>query len=92
MNLTKVVSPLIALVFLVMGSYCSHEDVKTSQIIRFNQDWSFYKADTTNLSPGEILKMVSARWEKISLPHTASLEPLVMKEQQWTGMKLLFLH
>jgi beta-galactosidase len=85
MNLTKAASPLIALALLVMVSACT-EDAERVQTILFNKDWGFFKADTVNLFPGEVIKMGSAKWERISLPHTASLEPLVMKEQQWTGI------
>ena len=79
MYLSKTASPPIALVFLLLVYACS-EDADTGQTIRFNQDWDFYKADTNNLSPGDVLKMGTITWERISLPHTASLEPLVMKE------------
>ena len=47
----------------------------------FNHGWEFVKdVDEDAVFSGENLK-----WQQISLPHTANLEPLVIKDRQWQG-------
>lgn len=46
----------------------------------FNDDWEFVKdVDSTLVFNNNV------DWEKISLPHTAQIEPLVIKDRQWMG-------
>jgi beta-galactosidase len=66
---------------------CScQKNVKISEINLFNNNWEFFKTDTTMFSVIQVTDMSDSLWEDISLPHTASIEPLVMKDQQWTGI------
>lgn len=51
----------------------------------FNDDWYFIK-DVGEISVNEIFELTCIEWEKISLPHTANVEPLVIKKQQWQGV------
>ncbi|MGQ1889611.1 glycoside hydrolase family 2 protein [Thermophagus sp. OGC60D27] len=51
----------------------------------FNQNWEFVK-DLTTEDINELSSLSSSfKWEKVSLPHTAHIEPLVIKDQQWQG-------
>jgi beta-galactosidase len=51
----------------------------------FNDDWEFIRepsaTDVSELTSGSD----TIAWEKVSLPHTAHIEPLVIKDQQWQG-------
>jgi beta-galactosidase len=52
----------------------------------FNENWLFIRQDSVNadkILPGII---PNHRWEEVSLPHTAFIEPLVVSGQQWTGI------
>lgn len=51
----------------------------------FNNDWKFVKG--ANADDMELLFSSdnSTKWENISIPHSAHIEPLVIKERQWQG-------
>ena len=51
-----------------------------SEVVPFNQDWQFKKADEA-ITPEQITQA----WETISLPHTPQLEPEVVNDQ-WQGI------
>ena len=51
-----------------------------SEVVPFNQDWQFKKADEA-LTPEQIAQA----WENIALPHTPRLEPEVVNDQ-WQGI------
>ena len=51
-----------------------------SEVVPFNQDWKFKKADEA-LTPEQITQA----WENIALPHTPRLEPEVVNDQ-WQGI------
>ncbi len=53
----------------------------------FNTEWEFVKDADTTITPLLIAKgsTASIRWEKITLPHTANIEPVVMVAKQWQG-------
>ncbi len=79
----------IVLAILIFGlGACKMQDlhVKSStEKILFNADWQFNKTngiekDTTVFYPENAIT-----WENVSLPHTASIEPLVIEGAQWQG-------
>ncbi len=49
----------------------------------FNKGWEFIKDVDSDIS--ELTQSNSIQWEKVSLPHTAQIEPLVIKGDQWQG-------
>jgi len=51
----------------------------------FNQDWEFTKSEKGNVHPSMFKKDGSIEWEQVSIPHTAAIEPLVIKAAQWQG-------
>jgi beta-galactosidase len=55
--------------------------------INFNSDWEFVRDVDTTITPSLILKGNTAffPWEKVTLPHTANYEPLVITGKQWQG-------
>lgn len=52
----------------------------------FNSDWEFVKGTDSVYSSRLLEKTKDIKWEKISLPHTANIEPVEKKEQQWQGV------
>ena len=54
--------------------------------VSFNDEWLFIRQDSANIEsilPGNI---PNHKWEEVTLPHTAFIEPLVVTGQQWTGI------
>lgn len=79
----------IILLFAVVGWGChpsSQEDSYTDDTTRnFNDNWQFVRGIDTTVTAGYFDKDSEVKWEKISLPHTAHIEPLVIKNKQWQG-------
>ncbi|WP_181305527.1 glycoside hydrolase family 2 protein [Rufibacter sp. XAAS-G3-1] len=64
----------------------SSPESTSARVEHFNQNWEFVRdIDTTNAAGLLSGNSGGIRWEKISLPHTARLEPIEKKEQQWQG-------
>jgi beta-galactosidase len=60
--------------------------LKCQQTINFNSDWEFVKdMDTAITASLFVHGNQSIKWEKVNLPHTAHIEPLVMTGKQWQG-------
>lgn len=59
----------------------------TPSITNFNANWEFVKdIDTTNSAPGlSGTNTSNINWEKVSLPHTAHIEPVKKVKEQWQG-------
>lgn len=81
----KVLRWAISLLLLVSISGCTGMQ-KGGETLSFNYSWKFLKSDNLLLTAESALKADDRLWEDITLPHTSSMEPLVMKEQQWTGV------
>ena len=54
--------------------------------LSFNDGWLFIRQDSANVDkilPGII---PNHKWEEVTLPHSAVIEPLVVTASQWTGI------
>ena len=79
---------LIVLILLI--SSCS----KLAPIVfptdpgNFNSGWEFLKDPTDSISPEMFQKNEPQKtvWQKVSLPHTANVEPVDSPEKQWQGI------
>ncbi|TKB96227.1 glycoside hydrolase family 2 protein [Pedobacter cryophilus] len=57
-----------------------------SQTQLFNQDWEFVKDIDTAINPTLFERNSKVVWQKISIPHTANIEPIEKVKQQWQGI------
>jgi beta-galactosidase len=53
----------------------------------FNSGWEFIKDADSVITPA-LFKPSGTDWSKVSLPHTANIEPVVKTAQQWQGICL----
>lgn len=70
---------------VVLLSGCAGRDGDGIPVL-FNDSWYFIRQDSANMDhilPGNI---PNHKWEEISLPHTAFIEPLTVTGRQWTGI------
>jgi beta-galactosidase len=54
--------------------------------VSFNDEWLFIRQDSVNADkklPGII---PNHKWEEVTLPHSAFIEPLAAPDRQWTGI------
>ena len=80
---TAVFPALIITVLFLSG--CTGKE-RESIPVSFNDDWYFIRQDSANIDqilPGNI---PNHKWEQVTLPHTAFIEPLVVTGEQWTGI------
>jgi beta-galactosidase len=55
-------------------------------MVKFNSDWHFTKAENETISDDTYLANNDFKsWQKVSLPHTANLEPKIVNNQ-WQGV------
>src|SRR4051794_4754132 len=55
------------------------------QRILFNDSWEFVKDVDTTISGKIFTRNNELQWSKVSLPHTANIEPIEKFGQQWQG-------
>lgn len=76
---------LILAAAMVMSTSC-YRYHNPGMPVSFNEGWLFIRQDSANadkILPGII---PNHKWEDVTLPHTASVEPLVVTGQQWSGI------
>ncbi|MFA6127927.1 MAG: glycoside hydrolase family 2 TIM barrel-domain containing protein [Bacteroidales bacterium] len=61
---------------------------KTSVWAPWNDGWDFVRDGDSLASPGlfERTGTNNIKWQNVTLPHTANLEPMVIKGDQWQGI------
>jgi beta-galactosidase len=70
----------LTLLFMLSGAVASGQGVGS-----FNHDWEFVR-DVDSVFVGKLLdKNIDIAWQKVSLPHTATLEPVNKTGQHWQG-------
>lgn len=70
---------------LALVSGCEGRDEEGIPVL-FNDGWYFIRQDSASIDqilPGNI---PNHKWEEVSLPHTAFIEPLTVTGSQWTGI------
>ncbi|MEO6452950.1 MAG: glycoside hydrolase family 2 TIM barrel-domain containing protein, partial [Ginsengibacter sp.] len=77
--MTKSFLYTLASIFLLLNAEAQHKNL-------FNHNWQFVKGIDTVYSDDLLLKNSEVKWEKISLPHTANIEPIEKTNQQWQGI------
>ncbi len=84
-NRNGILSVLVLLVILALSSGCNRSD-REGMPVSFNDGWMFIRQDSANIDkilPGII---PNHKWEEVTLPHSAFIEPLVISGSQWTGI------
>jgi len=84
-NRNGILSGLAPLVMLALSSGCIRSD-RQGIPVSFNDSWMFIRQDSANIDkilPGII---PNHKWEEVTLPHSAYIEPLVISGSQWTGI------
>jgi len=76
---------LISCAITFMLFSCSGKS-ENSLKMSFNENWKFLRPDTILMSEVIVADLNNDLWEDINLPHTAAIEPSVMKDPQWTGI------
>jgi beta-galactosidase len=58
----------------------------TASVESFNHNWEFVRdIDTSNADSRLFSNNLQVQWQNVSLPHTARIEAVEKKEQQWQG-------
>jgi beta-galactosidase len=84
-NRNGILSGLALLVILALSSGCNRSN-REGIPVSFNDGWMFIRQDSANIDkilPGII---PNHKWEEVTLPHSAFIEPLVISGRQWTGI------
>jgi len=86
MNILTKTVPLIFTLLLFSCKNGLSPDLSASKTELFNQNWEFSKSTYVEADSSLFSKENNLQWEKIDLPHTANIEPEVIKGNQWQGI------
>ena len=82
----RIIKYLLFLVIFVSIHGCSKDEILQSSKVKFNSDLHFTKAENETISDNKYLANNDFKsWQKVSLPHTANLEPKIVNNQ-WQGV------
>ena len=73
--------------FFFIGALQAKAQTENTSVSMFNDGWEFVK-DIDTLNCGFFLsnrQTVGVKWEKIMLPHTPKIEPVITISRQWQG-------
>ncbi len=77
---------MLLLLLALLLTYSCGRHAGEALPVTFNDGWLFIRQDSANadkILPGII---PNHRWDEVTLPHTAFIEPLVVSDQQWSGI------
>ena len=79
---------LLLLCFITSSCAGHNEVLPTAGAGNFNYDWEFIKDPEGTITPELFLinEKQDTLWQRISLPHTANIEPVDSSENQWQGI------
>lgn len=80
-----IIPALVLLAVVALSTGCQRSD-REGIPVSFNEGWMFIRQDSAisdKILPGNI---PNHKWEDITLPHSAFIEPLVVSGSQWTGI------
>jgi beta-galactosidase len=83
--LTKII-PIIVILCLLTCKNDIHQGSDERIIKIFNDNWEFVKDLDIKIDASLFSKGNKQKWQKVDLPHTAQIEPLVIKGNQWQGI------
>ena len=82
----KFISYTLFLIFIFSINGCSKNKDFTSSKVKFNSDWHFLKVENDTITDEKFISDNNFNsWEKVSLPHTANIEPKIVNNQ-WQGI------
>lgn len=84
----NIITRLIAAIsVLFLFAYCNNigKDSFSGKKQHFNHNWEFVKDTVIEISDDLFSRENALNWKSISIPHTAKIEPLVIKGEQWQG-------
>ena len=86
-NLISYILQVAICTALLVPGLSAHSQDRFTGGMNFNADWEFIKDADTNLTTRHFERgnTTALKWENISLPHTANIEPLVITGKQWQG-------
>ncbi|MDY7396314.1 glycoside hydrolase family 2 TIM barrel-domain containing protein [Aureibaculum sp. 2210JD6-5] len=70
---------------LVFNCITKTQESEKRILTNFNYNWKFKKQEGVVDAKLYAYAINDTKWKNVSLPHTAHIEPLVIKEQQWLG-------
>jgi beta-galactosidase len=72
--------------FTVAAVKAQSKGEKKIAVTLFNNNWQFVKNADTSVTKQLFNRADALAWQQVSLPHTASIEPVIKTAQQWQGI------
>lgn len=81
-KLKKKIQVMLRKILSVILLTCLLSNAFAQQKKTFNNNWDFFKDKDTVFLNNLLLENGEVKWQKVSLPHTANIEPIVKVNQQ----------